>query len=92
MHLRTIEACGNPLSNLPCLTGAISSMTIFRVAVRGIHTAICYYSVSYLSVGFSNRSNLAPDILHREIPCSKRYTYIFDARLHMCKTDTRIIV
>jgi hypothetical protein len=70
------------------LTIAIRGTAIFSVAIRLKNTAISLYSVMNFSAEFSNRVEFSPRHFTSRGPLFE-LSYIFDARLLKCKTDTR---
>jgi hypothetical protein len=85
------DGSGRWQSALNFLTLAISSTTIFLVAIRGVHTAIWQHRGKHLSAEFSNRVKSRPRHFTLKGPLLKA-SYIFDTRLYKCKTDKRSIV
>jgi hypothetical protein len=72
-------------------TLAISSTTIFFVAIRGHHTSVCHRRVKDLSAEFSKRvkSSSRHFTLRSHL---FEMSYLFKARLYQFKTNTRSIV
>jgi hypothetical protein len=69
-------------------TIAVCGTAIFSVAIRLENTAICQHSVMNLSAEFSNRVESSPRHFTSRGPLFE-LSYIFDARLLKCKTDTQ---
>jgi hypothetical protein len=70
------------------LTIAIRSTAIFSAVIRLENTTISQYSVMNLSAECSNRVESSPRYFTSRGPLFE-LSYIFDARLLKCKTDTR---
>jgi hypothetical protein len=69
-------------------TLAISSTTIFDVAIRRHHTAVCHGRVKDLSAEFSKRVKSSSRHFTLRGPLFEM-SYLFKARLYQFKTNTR---